>query len=176
MLENVVLRAAVTGDIPSLVSLNRKWQKAVLDGDTGRGFLSGEIAEDAFSLIVKNSEIAIAQNDTGQIVAYQLISNTSNSNILAIHGGLVKTIIEKGLLPQGSNVAIGVQICVDIPYQGTGLKTKILEQLCKLATGKYDFLFSTVGKENERSYKAHKSDGWEIIYETETHYCILYRL
>ncbi len=176
MLENVVVRTAGIQDIRSLVALNRKWQKAVLNGETGRGFLSGEITEDAFSLMATNNEIAVAQNNNGEIIAYQLISNTSNGSILTIHEALVTTIIEKGLLPRDSKVGIGVQICVDTSFQGTGLKTKVLEQLRKLAAGKYDFLFSTVGKDNERSYKAHKADGWEVIYETETHYCILYRL
>lgn len=176
MLENVVVRAANAKDIPSLLLLNKKWQKAALGNETGSGFLSGEITEDAFSVMIANNEVTVAEDSTGQIVAYQLISNTSNGIIISIHSNLVNSVEEKGLIAQNSRVGIGVQICVDKPYQGTGLKTKVFEQLRKQVAGKYDLLFSTVGKENERSYKAHKADGWDIIYETDTHYCILYRL
>lgn len=176
MLENVVVRAARQTDIPSLVSLNRKWQRGVLGSDISRGFLSGEITDTAFSLMIENNDIAIADDGSGNIVAYQLISNSSGGNIINIHGDLLTQIINKGLLPSDSKVGLGVQICIDTPYQGTGLKTKILELIIQLAREKYDFLFSTVGKENERSARAHKADGWETIWDTETHYCILYRL
>ncbi len=176
MLENVVVRAADQKDIPSLLLLNKKWQKVALGNETGSGFLSGEINEDAFSAMIANNEVAVAEDNSGQIVAYQLISNTSNGIILIIHGDLVNSLEEKGLIARNSKVGIGVQICVDKPYQGTGLKTQVFEQLRKQASGKYDYLFSTVGKENERSHKAHKADGWEIISENDTHYCILYRL
>lgn len=176
MLENVVVRAAEREDIPSLVLLNKKWQKTALGSETSNGFLSGEINEEAFAAMVASNEIAVAENNTHQIVAYQLVSNASNGMIISIHGDLINTIQQKGLIEPGSHLGIGVQICVDKPYQGSGLKTMIFKQLLKQVSGKYDHLFSTVGKENGRSYRAHKADGWEIIYETDTHYCILYRL
>lgn len=176
MLENLVIRAAKQNDVPSLLSLNRKWQRSAVGSDTSRGFLSGEIPADAFSAMIANNDIAVADDGTGNIVGYQLISNTSGGSIINIHGDLIEAITNKGLIPSGSRIGLGVQICIDSDYQGTGLRTKILQLLRQLANERYEYLFSTVGKENERSARAHKADGWEIIWDTATHYCILYRL
>ncbi len=43
----------------------------------------------------------------------------------------------------------------------------MLNELTKILSSKYDYLFSTVSKKNIRVFNAHTKDGWQVVGEDQ---------
>ncbi len=71
-----------------------------------------------------------------------------------------------------ARVGLGAQALVDKDYQGQGLRTELLQLLLKQLLGQYDYIFSTISKENPRAFKAHSKDGWKVVLEDEQVYSV----
>jgi len=166
------IRCADIGDIISLIDLNRRWQKTNLES-LKNGFLSAEFGYDTFLALVQNKEIVIAEIE-GNIAGYYLVNNYSIDGILIRHQKMVDDLIAKSLIPINSKVGLGVQVLIDLNYQGIGLMDKMLHYLINLMAHKYEFLFSTISKENQKSLSAHIRSNWRVVDEIDNIYCIIY--
>lgn len=155
-----IIRLAMYKDIKNLMSLNNKWQKNLVP-NFDFGFLSAAFEEQTFKALIESSDIIVA-NSGRKIAGYYLINNYSQDGILKIHRNLLRLSISNGWIPKDSKVGLGCQVLVDREYQGTGLRERMLEMILENSKSKYDFLFSTISKDNIRSLKTHIKDAWTI--------------
>ena len=162
-------------EVESLVELNRKWQSKNLIDHSG-GFLSGgEFGFEIFTQLSNKKEmvVGIAKN---KVVSYYNVNSLIKDGAVGEHRVKVENLKEKGCIAAKARVAVGVQVVVDTEYQGTQLAKLMLNKLISNTIDRYDYYYTTVSKENEKSIKAHKKGGWLITDEDSKQYHLLYDL
>jgi hypothetical protein len=169
---SVEIKKATATEIPGLTDINNRWQKEMLGNDITRGFLSASFSYDIFKLLVESNEVVVAILDD-KVVGYYLVNSISSDGVLFKHSHIVDALKLKAIIPY-VNVGLGSQALVEKDFQGSKIRKLMLNELVKLMKDKYQYLFSTISKQNTRAFSAHTKDGWTVVDEDEdTHHVIL---
>jgi hypothetical protein len=170
---SVEIRMATSSDIQGLTDINHRWQREILGNDTTHGFLSAAFSFDTFKALVDSNEVVVGILDSN-VISYYIVNSISTDGVLFKHGQIVNGLKEKSIIPQHSRVGLGSQALVDKEFQGSHLRKLMLNELVKFVSEKYDFLFSTISKQNTRAFNAHTKDGWKVVSEDQdTNHVIL---
>lgn len=167
-------RLATSNDIPSLVDLNHRWQvHKISDAHKSEGFLSAEFNEADFGVLIKNEEITVT-TFSDKVVGYYLLNNFCETKKYFEAKDVVAHLIKKSTIPASCNVGIGAQALIDNEHQGKGLSRPMLRLLCEQVNSKYEYLYSSISKENLKAYQVHTREGWFVVDETaDSHYVLL---
>ncbi|MDO7886652.1 hypothetical protein [Hymenobacter cheonanensis] len=121
---------------------------------------------------MENQQVVVAMA-ADEVVGYYLLNTVSTDGVLATHHQAVETLRQQGQLAPTDRVGTGAQACIDLPYQGTGLRQRLLQQLLKQVAGRFDYLFATIAKENTKAFRAHTGDGWQVRGENNQLYYVV---
>ena len=161
--ESVIdIKQAVLADIDNLIALNTKWQLAVLNGDTQKGFVGAAFSKDFFELLIERREVIVAY-DNDNMVGYMLSVNHSDAGLLKVHKEEAERLKANGTLAATDNVAVGIQTAVELDYHGTGLISLIRNEFRDLLRDRYQYFFTTISKENVRSFTSATKFGWSVV-------------
>lgn len=175
MTNNIQIRTAQAGDIPDLLRLNRGWLRQNLSGDTSKGFVSGAFDEHDFQDMVGDRMISVAE-DGSKVVAYMLSMNNAASDILTEHTNKAQEIKRNKTVDKNSRIAVGVQTAVEEQYHGTGLIISVRKHFLTLLSDRFDYLLTTISKQNVRSYKSATKFGWQVIGDNGEHYFLILKV
>lgn len=166
---NFEIRVAKKFDAKSLSSLNSRWQGERMDEDTKKkyGFLSASFSEDDFKILISHEEVVVTTYGN-LIVGYYLINNYVDTEKFRLGKSIVQKIKNDNKILSGCKVGLGAQVLIEIDYRGKNLTNKMLNLLCKNVSHKYDYLYSTINKNNIQSIKSNLRNGWKIVEEDET--------
>ena len=171
-MDTITIRPAILADIPQLHALNQQWLLATVGDDKTQGFLSGAFtAADFEAMIIARMIVVAIDNNT--VVAYMLSMNHAAMGILEEHVTVANAIKAKGVIPASSRVAVGVQTAVQQQYHGTGLIVRVRKVFLALLKDRFDYLFTTISKENVRSYHSATKFGWQVVGEHPEHYYLV---
>ena len=166
-MDNLKIRKAVADDVDALVQLNFAWYRPNLP-DINNGFLSVTYDDSYFKNIIDKDDIVVFTAGD-KLIGYALV----NTAVKTRH---VLSIQEEYFSYRPANihskVAFSYQILIDKDFQGTGFFYEAQKEYLKYFATKYDWLVSTINKENARSVNAHKKAGWTFI-DTPKHYFII---
>lgn len=171
----VNVRNANQNDIPDLMRLNQKWQKAVLGENIKNGFVGAAFSKETFAELIRRSQIVIAEFEN-EIIAYYLLNDFSKDGVIGKHEDFVRLLKEEDKIIKSKKVCVGAQAVVDSRFMGSGIRVLMLDRLVNNVKGQYDLLFATIAKENPRAFKAHTRDGWTVVGEEETLYYVVYKV
>jgi hypothetical protein len=175
MNENIQIRTAKIEDIPGLLQLNGNWLRNNRNGDTSKGFISGAFDEQDFRDMIGDRMISVA-DDSNRVVAYMLSMNNAASDILTEHTEKAKEIRKNKTVDEQSRIAVGVQTAVEEQYHGTGLIVSVRKHFLKLLSDRFDYLFTTISKQNERSFKSATNFGWQVVGDSGEHYYLILKV
>ncbi|RYD57995.1 MAG: hypothetical protein EOP56_06905 [Sphingobacteriales bacterium] len=175
MIETFDVRSGTLEDIPGLLRLNSGWLKQNVHGDTSKGFVSGAFNEEDFRSMINDKMISLA-HDGDTVVSYMLSMNNSSSDILMDHANKAKQIREDGTVAPESRIAIGVQTAVDERFHGSGLINRVRAHFIDLLSDRFNYLFTTISKQNPRSYKSATKYGWITVGDNDHHYYLIYKV
>lgn len=163
------IRVAKNNDAKRLSFLNSKWQGEPMDEDSKKkyGFLSASFFEDDFKILISHEEVVVATYEN-LIIGYYLINNYVDTEKFRLGRSIVQKIKNDNKIPSGCKVGLGAQILIEVDYRGNNLSNKMLYLLCKNVSHKYDYLYSTIKKNNIQSIKSNLRNGWEIVDEDDT--------
>lgn len=172
---NYKFRIAIPNDIQYLLRLNEVWQIHNLsDTEKIDGYLSVQYSYDDLETFIKNEEIVLTTFEE-KVIGYYLLNNFCETPKFCEGIKVINEMKSKGIIDNNIKVGIGAQIVVDKEHQGKGLSGKLLSFLCDTVKHKYDLLYSSLSKFNEKGYSVHTKAGWKILYESENcHYVFLY--
>lgn len=168
----IVISPAIEADIPNLVSLNTKWQLASLSGDTSNGFVGAAFDADFFKILIERKEIIVAYCK-GELVAYMLTVNHTQMGLLAVHQQQVELLKAKGIIELTANVAVGIQTAVEVKYHGSGLISILRNEFRDFVRDRYQYFFTTISKNNQRSFASATKFGWQPVGENEHYYYLI---
>ncbi len=171
VVKQIDIREATYSDIDGLIDLNKVWQRDFLGVNTMQGFLSGSFDVDTFKRLIDDKAVAVAV-DGDSVEAYMLSVNHINEGILQEHREVADN-LEFELVTNGNRIAIGVQTAVRVAFHGTGLISLLRNEFKKLLSDRFDYLFTTISKENHRSYKSATNFGWQIVGDNAEHYYLI---
>lgn len=170
--KQIDIRVGETADIEQLIILNKKWQRNLLGVNTLKGFLSGSFDEEIFTRLIADKAIIVAI-DGMKLVAYMLSVNHIHEGILQEHKDVANNLKITGVLPAYSRIAIGVQTAVEEAFHGSGLISLVRNEFKKILSDRFDYLFTTISKDNHRSFKSAINFGWQIVGENDEHYYLI---
>jgi hypothetical protein len=169
----ILVRAATLADISNLVALNAKWQLTALQGDTQQGFVGAAFDETFFKQLIERREVIVAY-DEQLLAGYMLSVNNSDAGLLKTHKLEAEKLKANGTLLPTDNVAVGIQTAVELAYHGSGLIAIIRNEFRQLMSDRYQYFFTTISKDNIRSFTSATKFGWKKVGEEEHyHYLIL---
>ncbi|MCU0321084.1 MAG: hypothetical protein MUE72_01635 [Chitinophagaceae bacterium] len=164
---------ATETDIDNLVALNAKWQLAALNGNADKGFVGAAFNADFFAILITRNEVMVAYNES-TLVAYILTVNHTQMGLLEVHQQQVQLLKNNGTIDSTANVAVGIQTAVEEDYHGTGLISILRNQFRDFVRDRYQYFFTTISKENLRSFASATKFGWQLVGSNEHyHYLIL---
>ena len=169
-----VFRLATQGDTLSLVELNSKWQAdKISTAQKSDGFLSAQFNIVDFETLIKNEEVIVTTyNDT--LVGYYLLNNFCETKKYQEAKQIIATLVEKNKILNSCKVGIGAQALIEKEHQGKGLSRPMLKLLCQQVISKYDYLYSSISKENYKAFQVHTKEGWFVVDENDnSHYVLL---
>ncbi len=168
----VDVRPAIPADIENLMQLNKKWQRNLLGVNTMKGFLSGSFDNATFERLINDRAVIVAYSNS-QLLAYMLSVNHINEGILAEHKEVAEEVKTKGTVPADANIAVGIQTAVEEAYHGSGLIGIVRTEFKKMLSDRFSYLFTTISKDNHRSFKSATHFGWKVVGENEEHYYLI---
>lgn len=155
-------------DIPALMKINYEYQREILEDNTKHGFLSAAFSVENIQTLIDKKEVVIGKFSHRKTIGYYLVNSVGRDGVLKKHQKIVEGLKKEGKLSANCSVGLGSQALVIREFQGTTLRKLMLDELVKQTMEKYDYLFSTISKENPRAFKAHTKDGWEVVGEDES--------
>lgn len=167
--KHIIIRQAMLTDIDNLIALNKKWQLAALNGDTQKGFVGAAFDKDFFEILINRKEVVVAYNND-EMIGYMLSVNHSDTGLLKVHKEEAEKLKLNGTIDAKDNVAVGIQTAVELAYHGTGLISLIRNEFKNLLRDRYQYFFTTIAKENIRSYTSATKFGWKLVGENEHYY------
>jgi hypothetical protein len=169
----ITIRPAMETDIHNLVALNAKWQLAALNGNADKGFVGAAFNADFFAILIARNEVVVAYNDN-ILIAYMLTVNHTQMGLLEVHQQQVQLLKNNGTIDSTANVAVGIQTAVEEAYHGTGLISILRNEFRDFVRDRYQYFFTTISKENLRSFASATKFGWQLVGSNEHyHYLIL---
>lgn len=167
------LRYAVAEDLAALVQLNQFWLKDNLAGNTSRGFVGGAINEEAFAWMIAGKLVVVAAETNDKVVGYFLSYNRPSLPILAEHLAAVEQLKVQGRILPHEKVAIGIQSAIHPSWQGSGLIVALRQFFLQSVSGRFQWLYTTIATDNERSYKSATRFGWQVTGQDEHHFRLI---
>ena len=163
------IRVAKNNDAKRLSSLNSKWQGERMDENSKKkyGFLSASFSEDDFKILISHEDVVVATYGN-LIIGYYLINNYVDTEKFRLGKSIVQKIKNDNKIPSGCKVALGAQVLIEVDYRGNNLTNKMLYLLCKNVSHTYDYLYSSIKKNNIQSIKSNLRNGWKIVDEDDT--------
>jgi hypothetical protein len=171
----MTIKLATKEDIPGLLELNGAWLRQNLSGDTSRGFLSGAFDEQDFMNMVNDRMVVVAVDENG-VASYMLSMNNATLPILDEHIQVANRLKTDSKVSPDSRIAVGVQTAVREEYHGTGLIVEVRKCFLDTLRDRFDYLFTTISKQNIRSYKSATHFGWKTMGDNEEHYYLLLKV
>lgn len=175
MITSIDMRPAAANDIPEMMELNHKWLRQNLGNDISQGFLSGAFSQQDFEDMIADKMICVAI-DKGRVVAYMLSMNNAKLDILAEHKEMADEIRKNKTISKNSRVAVGIQTAVEEEYHGSGLIIMVRKFFLKMLSDRFDYLLTTISKQNIRSYKSATKFGWQIVGDNEEHFFLILKV
>lgn len=157
---NVQVREATSGDIPSLLSLLAKYHtNTISDHERDQGFVTTNInAEQLASLIADERGVIVSSDADGRVVGFiiagswQFLSRWPMFEYMA--GELDKYQVGGLTLNVDNSYQYG-PICVDSAWRGLGLAEAMIDAHCAIFSQKYRVLVTFVNEINPRSMHFH---------------------
>lgn len=160
----VLIRPGEAGDEILLHELNRKWLKEAVRNDLSRGFLTSLYSPEEFRQIIDAKEIVVAEiNCQDKLLGWYLVNNSVHNEVYEKNINKIQELKKNLFIHFNAKVAIGAQALVEGRFQGKGVRQSMLQLLNKSFIGKYDYMFSSIKKDNTRANKAHLLDNWQLI-------------
>ena len=173
---NKIITKLVTNEqeLLEIESLNQKNSKKNLTQNEidKEGYVSWQYSFELLKNIHQfaPSIITIANN---QVIGYALTCTTACNVVHPELNKLFTTIKEiqynsKKLFDY--NFYLMGQICIDKKYRGQGVFKSLYDFHKQIYSSKYQFIFTTISTENQRSIKAHLKQGFKIIETIDDHF------
>ena len=132
-----------------------------------QGFLMAEYSYDFLKKMHDAAPSVIAVSD-GKVVGYSLVALKSIRDEHPLLADLFNTIdrlqFDSKDLSTSNYVVVG-QLCVGKGFRGIGLVDKLYQYYKNQYASVYEYLITDVAKANQRSLKAHKKTGFQVIDE-----------
>jgi L-amino acid N-acyltransferase YncA len=169
-----LFRLATSKDTLALVELNYKWQAdKISNAQKSDGFLSAQFNATDFETLIKNEEVIVTLHND-KVIGYYLLNNFCETKKYHEAKQIVISLIAKNKIPNSCKVGIGAQALIDKEHQGKGLSRPMLKLLCEQVQSKYDYLYSSISKQNSKAYQVHTKEGWFVVEENDnSHYVLL---
>lgn len=152
--------------IQELQAQNLRKHLSELEAST-QGFLMAEYSFDFLYKMHQAAPSVIAVSD-GKVVGYALVALKSIRDEHPLLADLFNTIdtldFKSQNLKEVNYVVVG-QLCVGVGFRGIGLVDKLYQYYRDNYAAQYEYLITDVAKANERSLKAHKKTGFQVIDE-----------
>jgi ribosomal protein S18 acetylase RimI-like enzyme len=132
-----------------------------------QGFLMAEYNLDFLKKMheAAASVIAVAE---GNVVGYSLVSLKTIRDEHPLVADLFNTIdrlpFQSKVLSESNYVVVG-QLCIGKEFRGIGLVDQLYQYFKDCYANEYEYLITDVAKANQRSLKAHKRTGFQVIDE-----------
>jgi hypothetical protein len=172
---DVDLRSATKKDIDQLIYLNEKFHKSNPLIRLESGYIGAIFPRKTFQELIHLDQVLIGVS-ANKIISYYLVNNYSNEGVIGLQLDMVNALKSSGILNENDSVCHGVQVVVDYEFMGSGIRTLLFNELCSRMKVNYQYLFGTVAKDNLRSLKALKRDGYAIVGENSTLHYVLCNL
>lgn len=166
---SIIIRLPERSEINALSALNKFWQKDQPGGQMNRGFVGGVIETADFDWMISRQLIAAAFDMDQRLAGYFLSFNKPALPILKAHEQYVEELKKNGILAAGSRVGIGIQSALEPAWQGTGLIVDLRRFFLNMIRPRFDWIYTTIAIENERSFHSAIRFGWEVT-GTDPHY------
>jgi hypothetical protein len=174
--QDYIFSLATLDDIIKLVQLNSRFQHACVSANLrNSGFLSVKFNFEDFETLIDHKEVIVVRCEN-VIVGYYLLNNfCQNSKFLEAKRIVQHIIQEKRITPE-SKIGLCAQVLIEREHQNRGLFRPMLIFLSQLLANKYDWLYSSISKQNLKSLYVHTKTGWTIVGENDRCYFILLNL
>ena len=168
----ISIREGQYSDIPELITLNSSWQPDMIK-DKRKGVLGCRFTHDEFIQLIDLDQVAVALAD-GQVVGYYLLNTVAIKEAHAMHAPKIAELKAKAIIRPDANIGLAAQVCINTAYNGQGIRKKLLQKLLDQLTGRYDYFFGSIVKENLKGYTAHTNDGWKVIDEDDSVWYVVF--
>ncbi len=132
-----------------------------------QGFLMAEYSYDFLKKMHDAAPSVIAVSE-GKVVGYSLVALKAIRDEHPLLADLFNTIdrlqFDSNNLSASNYVVVG-QLCVGKGFRGIGLVDQLYQFYKDQYASDYEYLITDVAKANERSLKAHKKTGFQVIDE-----------
>jgi hypothetical protein len=132
-----------------------------------QGFLMAEYSFDFLQKMHKAAPSVIAVSE-GKVVGYSLVALKTIRDEHPLLADLFNTIdrieFKSQNLSQSNYVVVG-QLCVGKGFRGMGLVDSMYQYYKDCYASEYKYLITDVAQANQRSLKAHKKTGFQVIDE-----------
>ena len=174
----MTIQLATKEMIPQLLYLNRKYQFDRLNiFEQQKGFIKIEYSENEFIKIIENHEIVVAPEEGKLVRGYYLIGKKSGSEKLIYQQKKAEFLAQQTTMTSNTDrIGDGCQVCIEENFRSGGLSRKMLDVLITAIKGKYDYLLSTISKENSVSLTNSTALGWTLFNSIETPQYYIYKL
>jgi len=130
-----------------------------------QGFVTAEYSIECLQSMHDASPSVIAVSDN-KIVGYALVALKSIRNEHPLLADLFNSIdltnYQTKNLSQSNYVVVG-QLCVAKGFRGIGLVDRLYQFFKNAYSDQFEYLITDVAQDNQRSLKAHKKTGFEVI-------------
>jgi ribosomal protein S18 acetylase RimI-like enzyme len=134
-----------------------------------QGFLTAEYSMDILQAMHASAP-AIVAKDGDRIAGYALVATkqvrAKHLLLQELFDAIDELAYKESLLKSEDYVVVG-QLCVDKDYRGQGLVGRLYNHFKECLAEEFSYCVTDVASSNQRSLKAHKSAGFEVISETE---------
>lgn len=132
-----------------------------------QGFLMAEYSID-FLQSMHNAAPSVIALFEGKVVGYSLVALKTIREEHALLADLFNTIDKLNFLSKElseSNYVVVGQLCVGKGFRGIGLVDRMYQYYKECYASEYEYLITDVAKANQRSLKAHRKTGFQVIDE-----------
>ena len=162
---SIICRAAEPSDCRSIVSLNLKWCEAYKKGCKNNGFLKNSFSFDQIQTLIADKQVVVAESQS-EIIGYYLSNSLYDNGTTEISKRLIPGLILQGKLP-AARYAYHSQAAINSHFMRQGISKKLLKELRKLVSARFDYLVGLIDKENLRSQEASLRSGWKAVKQIE---------
>lgn len=166
-----ITRVSQLKEIEAIAALQQQNLKKNLPPElaAAEGFLTAEYSLDLLREMNAFSPAIIATNGE-EVVGYALVATQAirHQHPLLQHlfSGIDALEYNRRLLAESRYVVVG-QLCVHQDFRGLGLVTKMYDHFAEVMNPDYEFMITDVADDNQRSLKAHRKAGFQVIHRME---------
>ena len=108
-----------------------------------------------------------------QLIGYALVNTCITTPLIDEAHRLLQQLRQAGQLGSDVRVALNSQLCLAVAYRGRGLMPGLVAQLSQQLAPRYEALYATVHRQNARSMRYHRREGYRQVAETPERVCFL---